>query len=161
MRDADYCGDPRLVEVFSGTTAALRRLREAGFKIIVITNQSGLGRGYFSLADYRAVAKEVDRQVGVGLIDATYFCPDLPDSGAPCRKPAPGMILQAQREHHIDLTRSFFVGDKRIDAECGRNAGVRTILVPTGLEKRDGPVGADWEARDISEAAEIILQHAV
>ena len=71
------------------------------------------------------------------------------------------MILDAQRDHGIDLSRSFMVGDKAIDAECGRNAGVRTILVPTGFEQREGRSEADWDARDIEEAADIILAHAV
>jgi D-glycero-D-manno-heptose 1,7-bisphosphate phosphatase len=161
IRDADYLGDPAGVEVFAGTCDALRRLRAGGFKIIVITNQSGIGRGYFTEEQYRAVEKEVERQIGPGVIDATYFCPDLPDSGSPCRKPAPGMILNAQRDHGIDLSRSFMVGDKAIDAECGRNAGVRTILVPTGFEQREGRSKADWDARDIEEAADIILAHAL
>ena len=161
MRDADYLADPNGVEIFEGASDALRRLKAAGFKIVIITNQSGIGRGYFTVEDYRAVEREVDRQIGPGLIDATYFCPDLPDSGSPCRKPAPGMILEAQRDLGIDLGRSFMIGDKGIDAQCGRNAGVRTILVPTGFEKRSGRSEADWEARDLQEAAEIILRHGV
>lgn len=161
MRDVDYCGDPKLVEVFAGAPRALRRLKSAGFQIIVITNQSGIGRGYFTEADYRAVEREVDRQIGAGLIDRTYFCPDLPDSGSPCRKPAPGMILQAQRDCGIDLRRSFMVGDKLIDSQCGHNAGVRSILVRTGFEKRTAPSDADWEAEDLAEAADIILRHAL
>ena len=161
IRDADYLADPKGVEPFAGASEALRRLKAAGFKIIIITNQSGIGRGYFTEEQYRAVEQEVDRQIGPGLIDATYHCPALPNSGAPCRKPAPGMILDAQRDHGIDLSRSFMVGDKAIDAECGRNAGVRTILVPTGFEKREGRSEADWDARDLTEAAEIILRHGV
>ena len=140
--------------------AALRRLRGAGFKIFVITNQSGVGRGYFTEEDYRAVEGEVARQIGPGVIDGTYFCGDLPDSGSTHRKPAPGMVFDAQREHDLDLARSFFVGDKALDAECGRAAGVRTIVVRTGIENPPGPSGADWDAADLSEAAEIILQHA-
>ncbi len=160
MRDADYCGDPAQVEVYAGTSAALQRLKEAGFRLVIITNQSGIGRGYFGETEYRAVAAEVERQLGAGLIDATYFCPDLPDNGSVRRKPAPGMILEAQREHAIDLNRSFMIGDKPIDVECGRNAGVRTILVHTGKAKTAGAGGADWEARDLTEAAGIILRHA-
>ncbi len=157
MRDANYCREPAQVEIFPGVGDALRRLREAGFKIVIVTNQSGLGRGYFSEADYGAVAAEVERQLGPGLIDATYFCPDLPDTSSLRRKPAPGMILEAERDLGLDLTRSFMVGDKPIDVECGRNAGVRTIRLQAG----DGePDGADWSARDVGEASEIILRHA-
>lgn len=160
MRDVQYCGDPAKVEIFPGVSEALRRLKDAGFKLFVITNQSGIGRGYFSEDAYRKVEAEVGRQIGERLIDATYFCPDAPEAGSPRRKPAPGMVFEAQRDHQLDLSCSFFVGDKPLDAECGKAAGVRTIVVQTGLEPRAGPTGADWDAHDLSEAAEIILQHA-
>src|SRR3712207_4689473 len=117
MPDVNYCGRAEDVHIFADAGTALRRLKDAGYKIIVITNQSGIGRGYFTEAAYREVEREVQRQLGPGLIDATYFCPDLPESGSPRRKPEPGMILEAERDHAIDLTRSFFVGDKAIDAE--------------------------------------------
>lgn len=153
MPDVNYCGRPEDVHVFADASEALRRLKAAGYKIIVITNQSGIGRGYFSEAAYREVEREVERQLGPGLLDATYFCPDLPDSNSRRRKPQPGMIFEAEREHEIDLTRSFFVGDKAIDAECGRNAGVRTILLHT-----DG--AADWRVSSLTEAADVILANA-
>ncbi len=123
MHDADYCSRPDEVRIFDGVSAALRRLKSAGYKIIVITNQSGIGRGFFTEKDYRAVEAEVSRQIGNGLIDATYFCPDVPGQPSECRKPAPGMVLQAAREHDVDLSRSFLIGDKEIDAECAHNAG--------------------------------------
>jgi D-glycero-D-manno-heptose 1,7-bisphosphate phosphatase len=154
--DADYCSNPNQVRVFNGASEALGRLRKRGYKIIVITNQSGIGRGFFTVAQYRAVEAEVLRQVGPDLIDATYFCPDVPGQPSRCRKPAPGMILEAAREHNIDLGRSFFIGDKEIDVECGRNAGVRTIRVRTGFDKMTDGSGADWVAEDLSAAAEII-----
>lgn len=160
MHDSDYCGSPDQVEVYDGASAALRRLREAGFQIFVITNQSGIGRGYFSEAEYRAVAAEMEHQLGAGLIDGTYFCPEVPAPGSLRRKPSPGMIFEAQQDHALNLARSFMIGDKAIDVECGRNAGVRTILVRTGKTKPPGNNGADWEARDLGEAAEIILRHA-
>jgi D-glycero-D-manno-heptose 1,7-bisphosphate phosphatase len=159
MQDADYCSDPKDVRIFAGVPEALQHLKSKGFKLIIITNQSGIGRGLFTVDQYHAVEAEVLRQLGDALIDATYFCPDVPGQDSSCRKPAPGMVLQAAREHHIDLSRSFFIGDKEIDAECGRNAGVRTIRVETGLQ--DGPASsiADWVAADLIEAAKIILDH--
>ena len=161
MPDVPYCSDPAKVRVFDDAPDALRRLKAAGFKIFIITNQSGIGRGYFTEAQYHAVAREAERQIGPGLIDATYFCPDAPDAATLRRKPAPGMVLEAARDHSLDLTRSFFVGDKRIDAECGRNAGVRTILVESGCEQHDDhDHGADWKAPNLSAAADIILSHA-
>jgi D-glycero-D-manno-heptose 1,7-bisphosphate phosphatase len=157
MRDADYCSDPKQVEIFPGVPEALRRLKAGGYKLIVITNQSGIGRGFFTLEDYRGVEMEVIRQLGDGLIDATYFCPDAPGQPSACRKPAPGMVWQAAREHHVDLARSFFVGDKESDVECGRNAGLRTIRVRTGFDQAIATSGADWVSENFAQAAETIL----
>jgi D-glycero-D-manno-heptose 1,7-bisphosphate phosphatase len=157
IRDADYCSDPKQVRVFDGASEALGRLKERGYKIIVITNQSGIGRGFFTVEQYRAVEAEVLRQVGSDLIDATYFCPDVPGQLSKCRKPAPGMILEAARDHHIELADSFFIGDKEIDVECGYNAGLRTIRVRTGFDKMTGGSRADWVAEDLPAATEIIL----
>ncbi len=161
MHDVPYCSDPAKVRIFDDANAALRRLKAAGFKIVVITNQSGIGRGYFTEAQYLAVQEEMERQLGAGVIDATYFCPDAPHAASTRRKPGIGMLLEAERDHGLDLPRSFFVGDKCIDAECGRNAGMRTVLVESGCETHDEENhGADWKAPNLSAAADIILQHA-
>ena len=159
MENVDYCSDPKQVRIFPGVPESLRRLKSNGFKLIIITNQSGIGRGFFTIAQYRAVEAEVLRQLGDGLIDATYFCPDVPGQHSSCRKPAPGMILQATQEHRIDLSRSFFIGDKEIDAQCGRNAGVHTIRVQTGFQDDMTGSVADWVASDFADAAKIILNH--
>ena len=156
MEDCDYCSDPKDVRIFSGVPEALRSLRSRGFKLIVITNQSGIGRGLMTVEQYRAVEAEVLRQLD-DLIGATYSCPDVPGQRSICRKPAPGMILQAKREHGIDLSRSFFIGDKEIDVECGRNAGVRTVRVQTGFQQDTTSSTADWVAKNLPAAAEIIL----
>jgi D-glycero-D-manno-heptose 1,7-bisphosphate phosphatase len=157
MRDVDYCGDPARVEVFPGAADTLRRLKANGYKLIIVTNQSGIARNYISEADYRAVELEFARQLGDGVIDASYYCPDLPDTNSPRRKPAPGMIFEAQRDHRLDLARSYFIGDKTSDIECGRNAGVRTILVQTGYGAHEIDCHADWIVRDLAHAAAIIL----
>jgi len=159
MEDCDYCSDPKDVKIFPGVADAMRRLKARGFKLIVITNQSGIGRGLMTVEQYRAVEAEVLRQLD-GLIDATYFCPDVPGQDSSCRKPAPGMILQAKRQHGIDLSGSFFIGDKEIDVECGRNAGVRTIRVQTGFQHDTKVSTADWVAEDLAAAAEIIVKLA-
>jgi D-glycero-D-manno-heptose 1,7-bisphosphate phosphatase len=158
MRDVDYCGEPAQVEVFPEAAGALRQMKGRGYKLIIITNQSGIGRGYFSEDEYCLVEQEFLRQLGVGLIDASYYCPDVPGKNSARRKPAPGMVLEAERDHRLDLARSWFLGDKASDIECGRNAGVRTILVQTGYGAEETNCGADWIARDLAHAAEIILK---
>jgi len=157
IEDADYCSHPKQVKVLPGVPEALRHLKSKGFKLIVITNQSGIGRGFFTVDEYRSVESEVARQLGHSLIDATYFCPDIPGQQSSHRKPSPGMILQAKQEHQIDLTRSFFIGDKEIDVECGRNAGVRTIRIQTGFDRDLAGSSADWTAKDFHAAGRIIL----
>jgi D-glycero-D-manno-heptose 1,7-bisphosphate phosphatase len=161
MPDVDYCSNASDVDIFAGVPEALGQLKQHGFKIFVVTNQSGIGRGYFSDAQYRIVEAEVARQLGSNLIDATYYCPHKPDENCACRKPATGMILEAERKHQLDLARSFLIGDKNSDIDCGRDAGIRTILVRTGYgEKAATESAADWIARDLTEAVDIILRHA-
>lgn len=131
-----------------GAAEAVRRLKAAGFLVIVATNQSGVARGYFPLD---AVARLHDhlqaelRRVGAE-IDAFYICPHHPLEGAggyrvdcDCRKGAPGMLLQAARDHDVDLGRSYMVGDKLADIEAGRAAGCTAMLVRTGYGRREEP----------------------
>ena len=143
MRDADYCSDPEQVQIFAGVPEALRRLKSKGYKLIIITNQSGIGRGLITMEQYHAVETKVLHELGPDLIDATYFCPDVPGQRSNCRKPAPGMILRASREHRIDLSSSFFVGDKEIDAECVGARDVALLLdgVAIGYAVRCGAGG--------------------
>jgi D-glycero-D-manno-heptose 1,7-bisphosphate phosphatase len=156
MEDTHYCGHPALVKVFPGVSEALRSLKEAGFGVFIITNQSGIGRGLITETQYRSVQEEFLRQAGPDRIDASYYCPDAPGVPSNCRKPEPGMVLAAAAEHHIDLAASYFVGDKSIDIECGRRAGTRTVLVLTGYGSEQR-CAADFTCRDAVEAAERIL----
>ena len=157
MRDVDYCGQPENVHVLEGAAEALQRLKKAGYKLFVITNQSGIGRGYFNEQQYREVEAELARQIGDKLIDETYYCPHLPQDKCNCRKPSPQMVVRAANEHNIDVTRSYFIGDKRSDIECGRNAGAKTILVRTGYGKETDRGIADFVAENLTEAADLIL----
>lgn len=158
MREVNYCSDPKCVEVFPGVSKALQRLKAAGYKLIVISNQAGIGRGYFTETHYRLVEAEVARQVMPAVFDGVYFCPDHPAHATDRRKPAPGMVLEAQRDHIIDLARSFFIGDKAIDIECGRNAGLPTILVKTGYGVAEQEkAAANWVVEDFPSAADVIL----
>jgi D-glycero-D-manno-heptose 1,7-bisphosphate phosphatase len=157
MEDTDYCSHPKDVRIFPGVLEALRRLKSRGFKLIIITNQSGIGRGLFTVDQYRAVEAEVRRQLGNGLVDATYYCPDAPEQHSNCRKPAPGMVVKATQDYQIDLSHSFLIGDKEVDVECAHNAGVRAIRVRTGIQRDVTGSNADWVADDMPAAVQIIL----
>ncbi len=159
MEDAHYCADPALVRVFPGVPEALQRLRAAGFAIFIVTNQSGIGRGLLTTAQYHAVAGEFLRQAGRDSIDASYFCPDAPGVPSACRKPEIGMVRRAAADYALDLGASYFVGDKSADVECGRRAGMRTILVLTGYgpEQQCSP---DLTCADALAAIDSILSEA-
>jgi D-glycero-D-manno-heptose 1,7-bisphosphate phosphatase len=156
MEEVHYCGDPARVRAFPGVPEALRKLKAAGFRAFIITNQSGIARGLITEAQYHAVQEELLRQIGAGVIDAAYFCADPPAAPSTRRKPEPGMVLEAAAAYDIDLPRSYFIGDKSADIECGRRAGTRTILVLTGYpaEPDSHP---DFTARDMAEAVKIVL----
>jgi len=158
MTEVNYCSDPSKVAVFPEANEAISRLKSAGFKIILITNQSGIGRGYYTEEQYHEVHKEFVRQLGEGLLDGTYYCPAAPEANSPRRKPLPGMVHEAEADHGIDLSRSFFVGDKSADIECGRNAGMQgTILMETGYGADSTKSQPDFVAKDLTAAAEFIL----
>ena len=158
MEEANYCSHPDQVRIIADVPEALRRLKAAGFRLVVITNQSGIGRGYYTLADYEAVHARFLALLGADLIDATYFCPEAPEARSPRRKPAPGMVLEAARDLALDLPRSWLVGDKAIDVQCALNAGTRPILVQTGYGGREDVVGAEFIAKDFASAAAFILK---
>ncbi|MBS0657811.1 MAG: HAD family hydrolase [Verrucomicrobia bacterium] len=155
IEDANYLADPVGVRLIPGALDALRQLAGAGFALIVVTNQSGIGRGYFAESDYHRVAARMTELLDPGLILATYFCPDHPGQPSTRRKPAPGMLLEAAAEHGLELARSFMIGDRRGDIEAGRAAGcAASILVRTGIgESEAAGAGADFVAADLTEAA--------
>ncbi len=158
MEDAHYCADPADVHVLPGVPAALCRLKRAGLGIFLITNQSGIGRGLITEQQYAAVHREFLRQAGEGSVDGVYYCPDAPGVPSSCRKPEPGMVLQAAADHSIDLSASYFVGDKAADIECGRRAGTRTILVLTGYGAAALNSRPDFVCKNAVEAVDLILR---
>jgi len=157
MEEVEYCSDPAKVRVLPGVPEALRKLKAAGFAVFIVTNQSGIGRGMFTDAQYEAVQHEFLRQAGSDSIDASYYCPDAPGVPSTRRKPEPGMVFEAAADFAIDLSRSFFVGDKAVDVECGRRAGVKTIQVLTGYGASQ-PAGPDYLAKNVVEAVDFVLQ---
>jgi D-glycero-D-manno-heptose 1,7-bisphosphate phosphatase len=133
--EKNYLHRPEDVELFPGAGAALKKLADAGFKLLIVTNQSGIGRGYFTLADAERVNERVSREFardGVRF-GKTCIAPEAPDQPSRVRKPSPQFLFDARDEFDLSLAESFMVGDKLIDLECGWNAGVKkSILVRTG-----------------------------
>jgi D-glycero-D-manno-heptose 1,7-bisphosphate phosphatase len=158
MKDVGYCSRPDEVELLEGVSELLPRLKNAGFKLIIVTNQSGIGRGYFTEEDFWAVQQELQKQLGADVIDATYFCADTPQQESERRKPNPGMLLEAATDLSIDLDQSYMVGDKASDAEAGIRAGVRaTILFGSNAASGAMESGASLIAKDFGEVVEFIL----
>lgn len=158
MHDTGYVGDPASVQIYPGVPEALAKLKAAGYKTVIVTNQSGIPRGYFTEADFHAVQARFEELIGPGLIDAVYYCAEHPDHATDRRKPGPGMLLEGAREHAIDLTRSWMIGDRAGDVEAGVRAGVRSILVRTGEGSSAKGDGAACVAADFVEAVEFILK---
>ncbi len=150
--EKNYLHRPEDVEIFPGAGAALKKLSAAGFKLIVVTNQSGIGRGYFTLADAERVNARVNADLareGV-TFEKTYIAPEAPDQPSRGRKPSPQFLFDARDEFGLNLAESFMVGDKVIDLECGWNAGVKkSILVRTGYGAKLEPAAKDQLARAI------------
>jgi len=160
-------------KVYPWTADAIRRLNDAGTPVFLVTNQSGVARGYFP----EDLVKEVHRRLNEALapsgafLNGTYYCPHHPEGRkaayrmfCDCRKPAPGMLLRASRDHGIDLTRSYMIGDRYLDLETGFRVGARGVLVLSGYGKgeyeylRDQwPRPPDHVARDLADAVEYVL----
>jgi histidinol-phosphate phosphatase family protein len=134
LTERGYLSDPKKIYFYPSVIPSLKRLRENGFRLIVITNQSGVGRGYFSLAALRRINRRflaLLKKRGV-VIDGIYFCPHTPDAGCRCRKPKTHLLEQAVARWNIPLPRSFVVGDQMTDVNMANAARVTPVLVLTG-----------------------------
>lgn len=152
--------------MFPYAGAAIRRLNDAGLAVFVVTNQSGVARGYFPESFVRQVHEHMKRELhrqGARL-DGIYFCPHDADEGCECRKPETGMLQQAAREHCLDLRRSFVVGDRFLDMEMGFRGGCKTVYVRTGWgvgeeawQSKNWPRQPDTIVDDLERAVDWIL----
>lgn len=135
IEERHYLHRPEDVVIFPGAGPALRSLQNAGFQLLMVSNQSGVGRGYFTLADVERVNGQLLAELARAEVSfkKIYIAPEAPDTPSRGRKPSPQFLFDARDEFNLDLSRSYMIGDKLIDLECGWNAGVKkSILVRTG-----------------------------
>ena len=173
--EVEYLCRPEDLKLLPTVPQAIRLLREEGFKIAVVTNQAGIARGYYTVEDMKTLHEYLNRclEKDGALVDRFYYCPHHPKHGmgqykkaCRCRKPGTGMFEMAQEEYDIDKSRSFMIGDKRIDVEAGHNYGVRSILVSTGYGKMEREKSRmegekpfyDFYAETLMDAAEFIIR---
>ena len=152
IHDAHYLSRPDQVRLIDGAAEAIARINSAMIPVIVVTNQSGIGRGYFTLDEYAAVASRLDSLLTPfgAHIDATYFCPHAPDDECECRKPGDLLFRRAQAEiPSVDLTHALYIGDRMRDLQPGLSFGGDAVLVPHG----DTPTAETIEASEVARIA--------
>lgn len=157
IAEKHYLRDPDQVELLPGAVEGLRLLRENGFGLILVTNQSGIGRGMFSVEDLCLVHARLEgmlRDKGVWL-DAIYTCPHAPEEHCACRKPQPKLAFDAARDFGFELKTAWMVGDKAADVELATNCGARSVLVRTGYGRETEAAGvtADLVVDDLATAS--------
>ena len=137
--DAGYLSNPEQLKIFPFAAQAIRILNENDFLVILITNQSGIARGFFDENALREIHEKLISELAKenAKLDAIYFCPHKSEDDCNCRKPKTGMIEQATKDFEIDLQNSWMIGDKAIDVETGFNAGTKTVLVLAGYGQKE------------------------
>jgi D-glycero-D-manno-heptose 1,7-bisphosphate phosphatase len=162
-----YLNHASRFRIFSVTARAIRRLNEAGIPAVVVTNQSGVGRGYFPESLVREVHDQMAKELAAqgAKLDGVYYCPHVSADNCECRKPRLGMLEQAARELGLDLKRSFVVGDRYGDLELAHRAGARGVLVRTGYGAGElawhaakWAIQPEYVAEDLEQAVEWILR---
>jgi len=171
--DVGYLDDPNKLVLLPRAAEAIKRLNEHGFKVIIISNQSGIAKGILTEDILQTIDKKLQKELlKLGAyVDAIYYCPHHPEHGlypykkvCQCRKPHPGLVKRAEKEHNIDLKSSYFVGDKLSDIETGKAVGIKTILVLTGKGKETKQEQGfsenkpDYEAPDLFHAVNWIIE---
>jgi D-glycero-D-manno-heptose 1,7-bisphosphate phosphatase len=171
VEDVGYMSSPDQIKFIPGSIEAIKMLNEAGYKVVVITNQAGVARGLVTEDMLQTIDKTLHKWIlnGGAHLDGIYYCPHHPEHGVypykqvcECRKPHPGLIKRAHRDLGIDLSQSYMVGDKATDIEAGKRAGTRTIFLLSGRgqeEKAKIKEKPDHTAENLRRAAEWILKH--
>ena len=141
-----------------GAKETIKRLNEGGYRVIVVSNQAGINKGIISHKTVQEINGRMMEEVkkAGGKIEKVYYCPHRPDEKCNCRKPRPGLFLQAAKDYEIDFKRSYFIGDLASDIEAGHRVGLRVIFIPPKREKTNEK--PDHIASNLSEAAALILK---
>ena len=159
IEEREYLSEPEQVKLIPGVAAALRELRRMGFGLVVITNQSGIGRGFFDRGQLQRVHQRLEELLqaeGIRL-EGLYVCPHTSDDDCACRKPKLGLLQKAAEDLGFDMASSIVIGDKASDIEMGRMAGAMTFLVRTGYGAQfENEVAADFVVDDLAAATEIL-----
>jgi D-glycero-D-manno-heptose 1,7-bisphosphate phosphatase len=162
IADRDYLSDPAGVQLLPGAAQAIAAANRAQVPVVVVSNQSGIGRGYFTEADLAAVnTRLIELLAAAGAhLDGLYHCPHAPEDGCRCRKPAPGLAERAAGDLGLDLGRSFVIGDKQADVALGRAVGATALLVRTGYGEEVAAQGADADGvfADLGQALAWVLE---
>jgi D-glycero-D-manno-heptose 1,7-bisphosphate phosphatase len=168
VEDRNYLADPDQIRILPGVVPALVRARAAGYWLVGVTNQSGLGRGIFKEEDFQAVMLRLHHLLEKEdvALDAFFYCPHAPDDGCDCRKPRPGMVHEAEKILPLEKQGSWVIGDKESDVALGQKTGLGSILVRTGYGSRqEAKTVSRWGDRstfrvvdDLAAAIEYILQ---
>ena len=164
--EKNFISKPEEVILIPKSANAIRELNKLGLKVFVISNQSGIARGYFTEHDLHKINERLIRLLSEenAYVDKIYYCPHLDEDNCNCRKPKPGMLLQAENEFGIDLNNSFVVGDRFVDVDAGKNAGAKTVLVKTGYGEQSFNWGkennqfADFTAQNLYEGIQYIIK---
>lgn len=161
MVDVKYCSDPAEVKLMEGAAEGLQLLAKAGYLIVLITNQSGIGRGYFTKLQLEQVHHRLRQMLLARGADlhAVYYCPHRPEDSCACRKPQPGLLIRAASELNIDLSCSYTIGNGDRDVEAGRRAGTKTVLIHRHSGSEDYCTKADIQADSVEGAAQMILKN--
>jgi D-glycero-D-manno-heptose 1,7-bisphosphate phosphatase len=156
--DRGYLDDPAGLEFLPGAAEGLRSLYAQGYRLVVITNQSGVGRGLYPIERVYAMNARLQRMVeqAGAKLERIYFCPHAPDAGCDCRKPAQGLIRQAAAELGFDPVSAIVIGDKESDIEFGRRGGAVTILIGRPEVRLSPSTTPDYVVENLTEAADII-----
>lgn len=161
IEERHYLREPEGVAILPGTRELLAAAREAGWGVAILTNQSGVARGLMTLDDVRAVHERMLELIGDPQLtmDHIFICPHGPDDPCDCRKPLPGLALEAARKYDVDLSRSLVVGDRVRDLQAGRAVGAHTALVRTGYGAKEEPhagEAADWIVDGLAELIPVV-----